>query len=160
MTTSATRPAGVERLREQLASSRPREHFYVALLGLSTFESAAIHDRVEEGFSYQALERVRQTLNIPMSQLADHIRVPIRTLARRREAKRLQPDESDRLLRLARVVGLTLQLFEGDLDQARRWLLTPHASLGDETPLAMATTGIGAREVEHLIGRLEHGIPL
>jgi putative toxin-antitoxin system antitoxin component (TIGR02293 family) len=95
-----------------------------------------------------------------MSHLAELIRVPTRTLARRKEAKRLEPEESDRLLRLSRIVGLALRLFEGELSETRRWLMTPHSALGDETPLRMAATEIGAREVEHLIGRLEHGIPL
>ena len=158
--TTANAPAGVARLREHLASASPSEHFYVTLLGLSTFETVALHDRVGAGLSYRALERVRQALDVSTSELADYIWVSILTLARRREAKRLQPDESDRLLRLTRIVGLALRLFEGDLSPARRWLRTPNAALGDEAPLRMATTEVGAREVEHLIGRLEHGIPL
>lgn len=132
----------------------------MALLGLSTFDAAGLHDRVESGLSFSALERLRSALDLPMSQIAELIRVPTRTLARRKEAKRLQPDESDRLLRITRIVGLALRLFEGELSETRRWLLAPHSALGDETPLGMATTEIGAREVEHLIGRLEHGIPL
>lgn len=159
-TTTTSAPAGVERLREHLASARPSEHFYVTLLGLSTFETVALHGRVEAGLSYQALERVRQALDVSTSEFADYIWVSARTLARRREAKRLQPDESDRLLRLTRIVGLALRLFEGELPPTRQWLLTPNAALGGETPVRMATTEVGAREVEHLIGRLEHGIPL
>lgn len=161
MATSLTSgPANVRRTREELGSKHPKEHFYVALLGLSTFDAAGLHDRVEAGLSYSSLERLRRALDLPMSQLAELIRVPTRTLARRKETKRLEPDESDRLLRLSRIVGVALRLFEGDLSETRRWLLAPHSALGDETPLGMATTEIGAREVEHLIGRLEHGIPL
>jgi len=153
-------PASVERLRRQLASDHPSEHFYVALLGLSTFETTALHGRVEAGLSYRALESVRQALDVSTTEFADLIWIPARTLARRKESKRLQPDESDRLVRLARIVGLTLRLFEGDLAQARRWLLAANPALGDEAPLRLATTEVGGREVEHLIGRLEHGIPL
>jgi putative toxin-antitoxin system antitoxin component (TIGR02293 family) len=58
------------------------------------------------------------------------------------------------------LVGLALQLFEGNLQETRSWLTTPHMALAGEAPLAFAKTGVGAREVEHLIGRLEHGIPL
>jgi putative toxin-antitoxin system antitoxin component (TIGR02293 family) len=152
--------AHVERLRRELAGGAPHEHFYVALLGLDTFESAQLHGRVEEGFSFQALERLRRALGLPMSRFAALIRIPPRTLARRKESKRLQPDESDRLLRLSRIVGLALQLFEGGLEEARGWLLTPHPALGDEVPLHYATSEVGAREVENLIGRLEYGIPL
>lgn len=158
--TATSAPASVEKLRKHLASDHPSEHFYVTLLGLSTFETAALHGRIEAGLSYQALERVRQALDISTKELADLIWISTRTLARRKESKRLEPDESDRLVRLARIVGLTLRLFEGDLVQARRWLLASNVALGDQVPVRMATTEVGAREVEHLIGRLEHGIPL
>lgn len=160
MPATATAPASVVRLREQLATTPISEHFYVVLLGLSTFETAALRGRVEAGLSYQSLERVRRALGVPTAQIAEFIWVPARTLARRREARRLQPDESDRLVRLARIVGLALKLFDGELEEARRWLLAPNVALGSEAPVRMASTGVGAREVEHLIGRLEHGIPL
>lgn len=159
-TRTAAAPASVRRLREQLASDHPSEHFYVTLLGLSTFETAALRLRVEAGLSYQALERVRRALDVSVAEVAALIWVPARTLARRKEARRLEPDESDRLVRLARIVGLGLKLFEGALEPTRQWLLAPNTALGGESPLRMATTEVGAREVEHLIGRLEHGIPL
>ena len=61
---------------------------------------------------------------------------------------------------MARVVGLALQLFEGELAEARRWLLSPQPALGGEASVQLAKTEVGAREVEHLVGRLEQGIPL
>lgn len=128
--TASSTPAHVERLRKDLASG------------------------------HQSMEKVRQALNVSTAELADLIRVPTRTLARRKESQRLEPDESDRLVRLARIVGLALRLFEGDLAQARHWLLASNLALGGEAPVRMATTEVGAREVEHLMGRLEHGIPL
>jgi putative toxin-antitoxin system antitoxin component (TIGR02293 family) len=144
-----------------LVEKQPRgEHLYVTLLGLRTFTTVDLRARVEEGLSFDALERLHTVLELSLLQVAELIRVSSRTLARRKESGRLQPDESDRLLRLSRLVGLALQLFEGDLAQTRAWLHTPHRSLGGVSPLDFATTDIGAREVEHLIGRLEHGAVL
>ncbi len=136
------------------------EHFYARLMGLGTRDPMRLHEQVEEGLSYGALERLRKVLDVPTSRFAQLLRIPPRTLARRRESRKLQPDESDRLVRLSRIVGLALRLFEGRVDEARAWLLRPHGALGDRGPLEAATTEIGAREVEHVIGRLEHGIPL
>jgi putative toxin-antitoxin system antitoxin component (TIGR02293 family) len=158
--TATPNPANVRRAQQELYAKPPKEHFYAALLGLSTFDAAGLHDRVAAGLSYSALERLRKAVDLPMSQLAELIRVPTRTLARRKDRGRLEPEESDRLLRLSRIVGLALRLFEGDLSETRRWLSARQSALGDESPLAMATTEVGAREVEHLIGRLEHGIPV
>jgi putative toxin-antitoxin system antitoxin component (TIGR02293 family) len=49
-------------------------------------------------------------------------------------------------------------LFEGDRDAAVEWLTTPQTALGDRVPLDLARTEIGAREVERLVGRLDHGV--
>jgi putative toxin-antitoxin system antitoxin component (TIGR02293 family) len=50
--------------------------------------------------------------------------------------------------------------FEGSLEEARSWLRTPNRALGEASPLEFATTDVGTREVEQLIGRLEHGVVL
>ena len=152
--------ASVDRFWRQVKEKRRGEHLYVSLLGLRTFETAELHSRLEDGLSYEALERLRRVLDLPLSRVSELVRIPPRTLARRKESRRLHPDESDRLVRLSRLVGLALQLFEGDLLGTRAWLETPQAALAGQTPLEFATTEIGSREVENLIGRLEHGIPL
>ena len=41
---------------------------------------------------------------------------------------------------------------------ARDWLAKPARALDGETPIEHADTEAGAREVENLIGRLEHGV--
>ena len=68
-------------------------------------------------------------------------------------------EESDRLVRASRVFGRALELFEGDDEQTRRWLTTPATALGGRTPFDLARSEVGGKEVETLIGRLEHGIP-
>ena len=52
-----------------------------------------------------------------------------------------------------------LELFEGDFDGAKVWLFGPLPGLAGHAPIDFAKTEVGAREVENLIGRLEHGIP-
>ncbi len=159
-TAEKTGLGSVDRFWRQVTEGGGGEHVYVSLLGLRTFEAGGLHTLVEGGLSYEALERLRKVLDLPLLSVSRLLKIPSRTLARRKEAKRLQPDESDRLVRLSRLVGLTLQLFEGDLQSARSWLATPHTALGGVVPVEFATTGVGAREVENLLGRLEHGIPL
>lgn len=155
-----TRPKNVDRFWRQVERGPHPAHAYVSLLGLRTYETAKLHSRVREGLSFEAFERLRRVLDFSASRAAEHLRIPPRTLARRKEAKKFDAEESDRLIRLSRLVGLALQLFEGDLEEMRSWLTTSHGALANQTPLEFATTEIGAREVENLIGRLEHGIPL
>jgi putative toxin-antitoxin system antitoxin component (TIGR02293 family) len=146
--------------RGEARQGRPPEHGYAALLGLRTFGPLELSGKVEGGLSYHALDELRRALDVPMARIADLLGIPPRTLARRKDAGRLEPDESDRLLRLSRITALALQLFEGQVDAARGWLFDPQAHLGDRAPIDLARTEVGAREVEALIGRLEHGIPL
>lgn len=145
----------------RLVRERPAaRHLYVTLLGLRALATAELRTRLADGLSYESLERFRRVLGVPINRVSELVRIPPRTLARRKRSRRLQPEESDRLVRLARIVGMAVQLFEGDLAGARSWLDAPHEALDGETPLESATTDVGAREVENLIGRLEHGIPL
>jgi putative toxin-antitoxin system antitoxin component (TIGR02293 family) len=52
----------------------------------------------------------------------------------------------------------TLGLFDGDREEARVWLTSPRQTLNEDSPLEFASTEVGAREVEDLIGRLERGV--
>jgi putative toxin-antitoxin system antitoxin component (TIGR02293 family) len=61
------------------------------------------------------------------------------------------------VLRFARLLGKAIKVF-GSEDDARQWLGSPQVGLGGSAPLDYATTEIGAREVENLLGRIEYGV--
>ena len=48
----------------------------------------------------------------------------------------------------------------GDADEARAFLNRPHPLLERETPLNVARTEIGARQVERVLMDVEHGLPV
>lgn len=93
-----------------------------------------------------------------ISEIATAIEVPERTLARRKVGGRFSSGESERLLRLSNVFEKAVALFEGNIEEAAVWLRSPKKALDGKTPLAYARTEIGARQVEDLIGSLEHGV--
>lgn len=95
---------------------------------------------------------------ISLSDIASLIGLPPRTFARRKASGRLTSDESEKLLRISAVFEQAVDLFEGDRAGALKWLTSPKKALQNETPLAYSRTELGAREVENLIGRLEHGV--
>jgi putative toxin-antitoxin system antitoxin component (TIGR02293 family) len=113
---------------------------------------------LERGFSFKTLHVLESRSGLALSRLASVIGIPERTLARRKASGRLTSEESERLLRISAVFEDAVDLFEGDVAAAVNWLTTPRKALGDRPPLAYARTEPGAREVENLIGRLEHGI--
>lgn len=83
--------------------------------------------------------------------------LPARTLARRKKERRLRADESDRLLRLARVAAVAEDVL-GAQDKAGRWLQKPNRALGGIAPLDLLDTDLGAEEVVTVLGRIEHGV--
>jgi len=139
-------------------AGRLKGYLYVSLLGLQPAEPLEILKRVRRGLKFNALERFQKNTRFSTAELADLVAITMRTLHRRREQGRLEPDESDRLLRGSRVFAKALELFEGDAEAARRWFDTPAKALGGARPLAVAGTDLGSREVETLIDRLEHGV--
>jgi putative toxin-antitoxin system antitoxin component (TIGR02293 family) len=133
-------------------------HPYLLLLGIDPMDTPRLVERVEEGFSFGELERLRQNMDLSREEISELVQIRPRTLDRRKKEGQLHPDESDRLLRASRVFGRAIALFEGDVEGALRWLSSSQRALGGAVPLEMARTEIGAREVEGLIGRLEHGV--
>jgi putative toxin-antitoxin system antitoxin component (TIGR02293 family) len=84
--------------------------------------------------------------------------VPKRTFARRQARRELLSiEETDRALRLERIAALASEVF-GDTDKAQRWLRKPKQQLDGETPLAFLASEAGARSVEQMLYRIEHGI--
>ena len=114
--------------------------------------------QVERGFSFHALHTLESHTGIPVAQIARMLGIPSRTLARRKASGRLTADESEKLLRLSSTFENALELFEGDRRQTLAWLSSPKKEFEDQTPLEYSRTEVGAREVEDLIGRLEHGV--
>lgn len=138
---------------------RAGRYAYVSLLGLSARDFREVLDCLQKGVGFSAVERFQRQTALSLRQIATLISVPARTLLRRRETGRLRPDEADRLLKASWLFTQALALFEDDAEAARAWFSKPQPALGGATPLEVARTEVGAREVENLIGRLEHGIP-
>ena len=116
-----------------------------------------IHD-VEEGLPFSSLEILAKLTRQTIFELGNVLSIPERTLARRKIAGKLTPEESDRLVRVAFIFEKAVALFEWDAAPAVQWLSTPKAALAGQTPLRYCRTELGARQVENLIGRLEHGV--
>jgi putative toxin-antitoxin system antitoxin component (TIGR02293 family) len=149
----------LSRFWEEIESGRwDADHPYLLLLGLDPVDTPQLVERVEEGLTFGELERLRQNMGLSREEMAVLVQIKPRTLDRRKKEGRLHPEESDRLLRAARVFGRAIALFEGDVEGALGWLYSPQRALGGAVPLEMARTEIGAGEVEGLIGRLEHGV--
>lgn len=128
------------------------------LLGIKTFDNLKLAKKVEAGFSFDALEKLGKTTGLSLERLRVAVRITPRTLTRRRKEKKLSPEESDRLVSVSRLLAQTFELFEGNTEAGMRWFQSPNRALNGQSPIEVAATETGAREVENLIGRLENGV--
>jgi putative toxin-antitoxin system antitoxin component (TIGR02293 family) len=94
------------------------------------------------GFSKQEIERLI---------------IPARTW-RHRKTKRepLSTEESDRVVRLARIQALAEDVF-GDIANANRWLREGLGILDGKSPLEVARTESGARLIEQILANIDWG---
>ena len=119
--------------------------------------SSEIIDAVHHGLGIDEMESLRTMLDLPIEGLASKLAISKATLHRRKAAGRLDPAESDRVVRFARLLGKAVEVMESE-DNARKWLNSPQVGLGGAVPLDYAETELGAREVEDLLGRIEYGV--
>lgn len=114
---------------------------------------------VARGLPKRSLARVAAYLT-PDARQAAALRnqvIPLATYKRRTAT--LRPEESERVERLARVMALAEDAL-GSADEARDFLAAAHPELGGDRPIEAARTELGARQVEELLWRLEHGLPV
>jgi putative toxin-antitoxin system antitoxin component (TIGR02293 family) len=139
------------------------EYVIDVLGGASVFKgrtvptSTELRERIKRGLPYRSLESVRERLRLSVLETAVVLHMPLRTLARRRQTRKLDGDESDRLYRIARVAAQAFAVF-GAEDKAATWLRRPNRALNGELPIDLLDTDVGARQIEDILGRIEHGI--
>ncbi|MGD0737627.1 MAG: antitoxin Xre/MbcA/ParS toxin-binding domain-containing protein [Terracidiphilus sp.] len=114
--------------------------------------------QVRAGLPADTVLMLADTLSMHRSQVARRLNIPPRTLSRRLATKsRLTHDESDRTLRMAKVVALANEVL-GAEDKASRWMSKPNRALGGKIPFDLLDTEIGARAVEEILLRIAYGI--
>jgi putative toxin-antitoxin system antitoxin component (TIGR02293 family) len=113
---------------------------------------------IESGLPAEAAEVLKERIGLDDPSVAATLGISIRTLARARASHaRFDAVVSDRLYRLARLVAIARAVLEHD-DRAVQWLTQPQPGLGNRRPIDVARNEPGAREVENLLIRIEHGV--
>lgn len=129
------------------------------VLGKTAGTAFEFTDLIEKGLPHSALEHVKNALKLTDREVSSALDISGKTVSRLRHAsrQRLSPSISDRLYRFARLYALAEEVLE-DKEQARDWLRSPQVGLNNRTPLDLMRTEAGAREVESLLVRIEHGV--
>jgi putative toxin-antitoxin system antitoxin component (TIGR02293 family) len=157
--TAASPPLAAKTVKKPTAAKQGElvSAAHVARQKVTETTAANLIQRIKSGLPLKELDALRRELNMPMEKLAPLLGISKATLHRRKAAGRLSAEESDRVVRFERLVALAAEVMESAED-GRRWLASTQLGLGGAIPLEYAQTEAGAREVEALLGRIEHGV--
>jgi len=127
------------------------------LLGVGTLRTERdLVALVEERLATSAIDTLRQAGLTDDEVYA--ILIPRRTLAHRLARREpLSRDESDRVVRMARIAGPGEEVF-GDPSRSWRWLRAAKRQFDGRSPLDLLTTEAGTRLVEELLYRIDDGM--
>jgi putative toxin-antitoxin system antitoxin component (TIGR02293 family) len=123
----------------------------------AVFTQTPLVVRLREGFPMKEFRLLQDLLKISEEELGRYLGISPATLHRRKKSGRLETPESERVVRFARLFGIVMNVLETE-EAVREWLKTANPGTAGEAPLSYADTEFGAREVENLIGRIDHGI--
>lgn len=127
-------------------------------LGRSIHNLGELRSAVEEGLPVSALDVVVRHVSRDDRSAAElKYRIIPKTTLRRRQ--RLDPEESQRLERLARMAAMAEQVWEDD-ELAHEFLTSVQPQLGDERPVDLARSDLGTRQVEMLLMKIEYALPV
>jgi putative toxin-antitoxin system antitoxin component (TIGR02293 family) len=113
--------------------------------------------RIVEGRLAPSVIKRLSALGLERSEI-DAVVIPSRTLQHRRSRReKLTVEESDRVLRVIRVLSLTESIY-GSRDRALDWLRKPNARLDGRAPLSLLKTDTGSRIVEEMLIQIDEGM--
>jgi putative toxin-antitoxin system antitoxin component (TIGR02293 family) len=126
-------------------------------LGLHPLATEGEILRIVEERLLPSVVRRLNALGLHLSEI-DAVIIPFRTLQQRSSRReKLTVEESDRVLRVIRVLSLTESIY-GSRERALDWLRKPHPRLDGRTPFSLLNTDAGTRIVEELLIQIDEGM--
>lgn len=157
---SVEMPTAARTYSAKARSAKGSAHTVYSVLGLEGSRKAE-WQLVASGLKVRTLEILSEHIGIKPTRLWEGpLGYSPSTLARRKKSndKTLTTEESDKVVRFARLLVLAIRMMDGDEEAARRWMSAKLPALGNKTPLEVAATEAGARRVEDVISGLSYGM--
>jgi putative toxin-antitoxin system antitoxin component (TIGR02293 family) len=126
---------------------------YIGIVPRSDFNLAEI---VEAGLPTDNLAVLRQK-GLTFSEISEIVISPRTLKHRKSRGEPLSHEETDRMVRVARIVSQAENVF-GDHAKALLWLRASDDRIGDRTPLSMLQSEAGGRLIESMLWQIDEGI--
>jgi putative toxin-antitoxin system antitoxin component (TIGR02293 family) len=131
----------------------PQMFEMIGIAPRSDFDLARI---TEEGISTDSLSALKDR-GLTFSEISEIIISP-RTLKHRKARREpLSHEETDRVVRVARILFLAEDVF-ASREKALMWLRMPDERLENRSPIKMLTTESGGRLAENMLWQIDEGI--
>jgi putative toxin-antitoxin system antitoxin component (TIGR02293 family) len=126
---------------------------YFGNASMSVLELAEI---AEEGLPTDSIAYLRQK-GLTFSEVSDIVISPRTLKHRKARGEPLSPEETGRMLRVARILALAENVF-GTHEKALVWLRQIDEGIKNRTPLSMLHTEPGGRLVENMLWQIDEGV--
>jgi putative toxin-antitoxin system antitoxin component (TIGR02293 family) len=128
-----------------------------SLAQLESFSRSELIEVIAAGLPSELARELASKLEINMEDTATLLRLTPRTCHCRLEQGRLGLAESERLWELTELFLRAADVL-GNQREAAQWFKSPIQALGWVAPLSLARSSVGIRELERILGRIEHGV--
>lgn len=111
---------------------------------------------IRDGLPVDVVDRLVGDKTVTPNEVS-RIIIAAKTMSERRRKGGLTPEQSEKVIRVARVLAEALETF-GSRDKALTWMRRGCTVLGGKAPIDLLDTDEGAGLVECLLGRIAHGL--
>jgi putative toxin-antitoxin system antitoxin component (TIGR02293 family) len=112
---------------------------------------------IREGVPKKALDNLMEVTGISAIEMSTIIRTSDRTLRRYSSRQKLNAEQSERVIELAKIFSRGEEVF-GSLTAFREWMSSSVLALGNHKPKDFLDTSLGIEMLMEELGRIEHGI--
>lgn len=112
---------------------------------------------IREGVPKIALDNLVVATGISTLEMAEIVRTSDRTLRRYSPKQKLNAEQSERVIELAKIYSRGEEVF-GTLDAFKEWMNSSVMALGNKRPKEFLDTSMGIEMLMDELGRIEHGI--
>jgi putative toxin-antitoxin system antitoxin component (TIGR02293 family) len=114
-------------------------------------------DLIKKGLPRKSLDHLMINTGLNPAEIASIMHTSDRTLRRYKPSKLLNPEQSERVIELARLYSRGEEVF-GGLDTFKEWMGSPVLALGNRRPKEFLDTSMGIEMLMDELGRIEQGV--
>lgn len=110
-----------------------------------------------QGITKGSLISLGDCFGFSPDKLANMLPITLRTIQRYRNTQKFNPNISEHIIQLARLMVLGTEVFESR-ENFLRWFTTPNMALGGKIPIDLVKLLAGAQLVMDELIRIDHGV--